>query len=713
MKTYSEMEYHPASEHIVKFLCGHANNEDPSFFRTQVAFYLSMVAASMRCNVVQHNQDKVPVNMYAINLAPSGAGKGKATHFLEEHVVNQFKYYFKNRTWEVAANEHFPLIANDRAIRKGTDPDTELRTVKDQFSSMGAPMLVFDSGTAPAIKQARDKLLLANSGSLSLIMDEMGANLSGNMELLQAYLELFDQGKIKGKLIKNNKENIRMEEIEGKTPCNLLLFGVPIKLLDGAKTEEDFYSLLAQGFARRSFFSYSRKHLRALDKTADIILDEQLARSQDTFIQQFSDLLGLLADPAQMHKNIGIPRDVALIFVNYQLQCERKADSLGEHEDLRKNEISHRHFKAMKLSGAYAFIDGAPEVTEEHAYAAIKLAEDSGKHFVEILTRDRPHIKLAKYIADVGRPITQSDMVGDLPYYRGNVSQKQEMLTHAVAYGYQNNIIIKKYFEDQVEFLRGETLVPTNLDKIKVSWSKDIATGYQSDCAKFEDLYKLTQTDGLHWCTHNFKGGHRSEESALNGFNLVVLDVDHGVNLSTAKMLLSEYKAMFYTTKRHTDADNRFRIILPINYELELDGRDYKEFMSNLFQWLPFEVDTATGQRSRKWLSHNGEYVYQDGALLDVLPFIPKTSKNVAFKAQALDQQGMDNLERWMMNNTGDGNRNHMLLRYAMVLVDAHFDFDSVRQRVNTLNNKMTEPLEESEIMGTIMVTVSKAIANR
>jgi hypothetical protein len=124
-------------------------------------------------------------------------------------------------------------------------------------------------------------------------------------------------------------------------------------------------------------------------------------------------------------------------------------------------------------------------------------------------------------------------------------------------------------------------------------------------------------------------------------------------------------------------------------------------------------VDTGTGQRARKWLCHNGHYVYNDGELLDVLPFIPKTSKNEERKEQMKSMQSMDNLERWMINNIGDGNRNNMLLRYAMVLVDAGFDFEGVRSRVMALNNKIVDKLDEAEIMSTIMITVGKTLAQR
>jgi uncharacterized protein YqgQ len=401
------------------------------------------------------------------------------------------------------------------------------------------------------------------------------------------------------------------------------------------------------------------------------------------------------------------------MLIEYRLQCEKLADSFPEHEEMKKAEISHRYFKALKLAGAYAFIDDSPELTELHLAAAIKLAEESGEAFNRLLTRDRNWVKLAKYIASVKREVTQADLVEDLPFYRGAASQKAEMLTLATAYGYNNNIIIKKSFVNGIEFLKGETLDQTDLNSMIVSYSQDIAVGYMNELAPFDQLHKLTNAPNLHWTSHHLVDGHRSEDSSIAGFNLVVLDVDKGVSLHTVQKLLKNYKYLIYTTKRHTDTEHRFRIILPINYKLLMDAKDFKEFMNNIYEWLPFEVDTATNQRARKWLSHDGFYEYNDGELLDALQFIPKTTKNEERKQLLNSQQSMDNLERWAINSIGDGNRNNMLLRYALILSDAGMDFDQVRSKVLELNSKIPDKLDESEIMSTIMISVAKAIAKR
>lgn len=711
MKSFDEMEFHPDGEKLVQILCDKTQNTSPLFFRVLVAYYFSLIASMMRCKIATMDRGEIPVNMYAINLSISGSGKGHSTNLMEDEIIEQFRHNFIEDTFPRLANENIPKVSHQRAMRKNTDPDDELVRTEKEFESLGALVFSFDSGTSAAVKQARHKLLMANGGSMNLQIDEIGSNLLGNMEVLNTYLELFDVGKIKQKLIKNTNENARLEEIPGRTPTNMMLFGTPSRLLNGGKAEEEFYTMLDTGYARRCFFGYARDHKRNLDRTPEEILALRTDTSTNQFIDDFSDHLADLADIIHNNKKLTVSEDVTLLFIEYQLKCEQLAAELPEHEEMRKAELSHRYFKAIKLAGAYAFIDGAPEITEDHAYYAIKLAEESGEAFSGLLTRDRPYVKLAKYIASVGRSITQADLVEDLPFYKGAASQKQEMMQLAIAYGYQNNIIIKKSFNEGIEFFHGETLQATDLSKIKVSYSSDIATGYKNDTAAFEQLHLLTQNRGMHWVNHHLKDGHRKEENALSGFNIIVIDVDKGINLSTAQLLLKDYKALFYTTKRHTEKDQRFRIILPMNFELELDAKDYKEFMANLFEWLPFDVDLATNQRARKWLSHNGTYEYQDGELLDVLPFIPKTSKNEAMREQLNGQQSLNNLERWMLNNTGDGNRNNQLMRYAYILIDAGFDFNGIQNKVMALNDKLPDKLDEAEIIGTIMVSAGKKLA--
>jgi hypothetical protein len=688
-----------------------------------VGYYFGLVTSMMRGSIVTHDRGDIPVNIYALNLGTSGSGKGFSTNIMENEVINRFRLKFLEETFPKLAEDNLPKLALRRANSKGSDPDDEIVKVQKEFDNLGTLVFSFDSGTSAAVKQLRHKLLMANTGSMNLQIDEIGSNLLGNVDVLTTFLELYDVGRVKTKLIKNTAENTRNEEIVGNTPTNMMLFGTPAKLLDGGKVEEELFSMLETGYARRCFFGWSKAGNKENELTPQEVYDMLTNKTNDLYLDSLSDRLENLADMVNFNRKMVLSQATSLLLIEYRLKCEKIAHDLPEHEEIKKAEISHRYFKALKLAGAYAFIDQSPEVTIDHVYNAIKLAEESGDAFNQLLTRDRTYVKLAKYIASCRRDVTQADLVEDLPFYRGASSQKTEMMTLAIAYGYKNNIIIKKSFADGIEFFRGETLEPTNLSKMVLSYSKDLSQDYVPEYAPFEKLHILTQMAGMHWVNHHVMGGHRNEENAIPGFNLLVIDIDGTCNLSTARMLLNNYKFLIYTTKRHQHPEHgledRFRVILPINYTLKLDAKDYKEFMKNIYEWLPFDVDDQTGQRARKWMSHAGSeeypghYEYNDGEVLDVLQFIPKTSKNEERKTNLKDQQSMDNLERWVMNGIGDGNRNNMLLRYSMILVDAGFDLENIRQKVLGLNEKIADKLEEAEIYSTIMMSVTKAIAKR
>lgn len=722
MKTNEEMQFHPVAEKLVEILCNKTQNDNPLFFRVLVGYYFSMVASMMRTTIVTHDRGDIPVNMYALNLGTSGSGKGFSTNIIENDVIGQFRSRFLEETFPLLAEMNLPKLAVKRAARKSVDPEEELVRVQKEFDMAGTMVFSFDSGTPAAIKQMRHKLLMADAGSVNLQIDEIGSNLLSSVDVLNTYLELYDVGKIKTKLIKNTADNVRSEEIPGQTPTNMMLFGTPAKLLNGSKVEEELYSMLETGYARRCFFGYSKASDMKKELTPEQVYDMLTDKSANVWMEALADKLDQLADIINVNKRLVLTKDTSLLLIEYKLKCEKIAAELPEHEDIKKAEISHRYFKALKLAGAYAFIDDSPELTMDHLYNAIKLAEESGEAFNKLLTRDRNYVKLAKYLGSVRREVTQADLVEDLPFYRGAAGQKSEMLSLAIAHGYRNNIIIKKSFADGIEFLRGEVLKQSRLDSMIMAYSTDITTDYNNDRGPFDQLHKLTQLPHYHWVSHHLVGGYRNEDNAIPGFNMVVIDVDEGTSISTAKMLLAPYKYLLYTTKRHQTAEasgqDRFRIVMPINYELQMDAKDFKEFMANIYEWLPFGVDDGTGQRARKWMTcaQNNEgqashHEYNEGDVLDVLPFIPKTSKNEERKAKLQDQQGLDNLERWVMNNIGDGNRNNMLLRYGMILVDAGFQFDAIRQKVLHLNERIADKLDENEIMGTIMISVTKAIA--
>lgn len=711
----SLIPHHPAIEEISVVLSKKTQNADMPFFRVMTAYFLAKVASSMRGVLVTKDRGRVPINVYALSLATSGSGKGHSVNLLEGNFFKGFKDRFLNEALPIVADAHLWKLANTRATRKGTDPDNEHKGLEVEFQRAGPVAFTFDSGTAPAVKQLRQKLLLCDIGSINLQIDEIGSNLIGATEVLNLFLELYDQGLVKQKLTKHTAENARSEELDGCTPANLLLFGTPSKLLDGGKTEDEFYSFLETGYARRSIFAYGER-LRAGDVlTADQVYQQLTDTSNQAAIKRWADHFTGLADPGKFNWEIQVEDAVAIELLRYRIACEHKADSFPEHEEIRKAEMSHRYFKTLKLAGALAFIDEAMDLTMDHLYQAMKVVEESGESFQRIFNREKTYVKLARFLAGVNDDQTHADLTESLPFYKGSQTARNELMNLATAWGYKNHVIIKKSFVEGIEFFRGESLKETDLDQMILSYSEHVAYNYRSQLVPWNRLHELTQLPGFHWLNHGLEGGdkgqgHRIEEKAIPGFNMLVIDVDKGTPIDVARELLKDYRYLIYTTKRHTEEANRYRIVLPINYKLDMDADEYRDFMKNVFAWLPFEVDAQTNQRARKWETFKGQHFYNDGDLIDALKFIPKTSRNEDFRAQVVKQENLDNLERWFAQKMVEGNRNNHMLRFAMALADSGLNFQQIEQRVLGFNAKLDNKLPEDELRNSVMVTVAKKL---
>jgi len=713
MKAFEDMEYFVPQEKLVKTLVQKTQNSNPLFFRILTAYYFSKVASMMRVNIKTLHQGTIPVNTYAVNLSVSGSGKGLSTNIIEEKVIHLFKERFLSDTYPAIAAESIHNEAIKRSTRNNVPLDEMEEKLHKEFEMLGPLLFSFDSGTSPAIKQMRHKLLMSGAGSINLEIDEIGSNLVQNTDVLTTFLELYDVGKIKPKLIKNTAENLRSEEIDGKTPTNMMLYGTPSKLLNGGKTEEEYLSMLETGFGRRCIFGYSTAVITDTSVTPEELFDRLTDHSSDQTLDDLAIGLHKLADSINFEKEIPLLKAESILLLQYRQLCEARARDMREFEDMLKAEMSHRYFKALKIAGAYAFIDSSAVITSAHLYSAFKLVEDSGDAFKRMLNRPRTHERIALYLADARKEVTHVDLMEDLPFFRGGAAHRKDMMTQAIAWGYRNNIIIRTSHSDSIEFFKGETMDVTDMNNLRISYSDNIVTDFEPDFAPWDQLHNLVSMPGFHYTAHHFNDKYRSSDKAIQGFNLVILDVDEGTSLKQAKMLLKDYQAFFATTKRHTEADNRFRIIMPLSHTVRLDTALYAKFMTNLFEWLPFETDRSTKDIARKWESFPGDYSYQEGMTLDALMFIPDTNKQAEQHQKIMDHSSMSNLERWLLLSAGVGSRSNTLIKYTYILVDGGYKIEAIRNAVTAFNTKLKNPLPQEELERTVLTTAISAVTKR
>ena len=701
----SNVSHHPLLERVVDYINIKTQNHDKEFFRVMVAYYFSKLAGSMWANIITKDRGIIPVNGYAIALANSGYSKGHSIALIE-NLIEGFRSVFSEETMPLLADVTLRKLASQRAGQKGTEEQAELELVTKEYESGGEVPFTFDSATVPAIKQLRSRILMTGAGALNLQIDELSLNLLGSTEPLTAYLELYDVGKVNTKLTKNTAESKRVRDMHGRTPSNLLLFGTPLKVFDGSITETQFNDMLEMGYARRCLFAFALTKPKKLDKTPEQVFIELTSPSSQSSENSLKSHFLALADIKFHNWNITLPDNSAILLIRYKMYCEQLAGQMPEHRGIEAAEVSHRYFKALKLAGALAFVNLDSEITEITLKQAIKLVEESGKAFEAIRTREKNYVRLAKFIASNGHEVTQADLVEQLPYFKGTTAVRGEMMQLATAWGFNNHIIITKRNVGGIELFSGEKLKETDPDKLIISYSNDLAYDYEAAKCKVDQLPILAATPDIHWCNHAFKENHRLEANAIPEFNLVVIDVDGGFKAQTAHELLRDYVHMIYTTKRSTDSDNRFRIVMPISHILKLNADDYRQLMDNLLKWLPFNADTATNQRSRKWLSNPSGSVLLNttGALLDVLPFIPRISQDtLSFKVNDSNR-----LEGWFLASVEKLGRNNAMLRYGFTLVDTGHALIDVNKAILELNAKLPDPLKQTEIESTIFKTIAQ-----
>lgn len=714
------MEFTPVHnqivESIVDVICARTGNTDKAFFRPVVIYFLSKVASNMRANIVTKDIGIIPINNYAICLAPSGYGKNHSINILEDELLAKFKARFTKEFFKEISDENLSVTAEILDSYNHLGADTNLEILTADFAKCGEFVYSFDNGTTPAIKQLRNKLVMAQVGAISSEQDELGSNLTNNTDILNLMLELYDLGKVKQKLIKNTSENQRSVDLEGRVPTNLLMFGTPTKIFDGDDVESRFINFLETGYARRCIFGYGSK--TRSDEYFNLSAREHFERkvnaTRSVIIENLADTFEGFVTREYYNQNIIMPDELSIKLIEYRLQCEKNAQDLEAHEEIKKAELEHRYFKTLKLTGTLAFIKKHSVVEEEDLNEAITLIEESGESFSKFLSRDPNYVRLANFIADKKTEVTNADITEALPWYK-TPTKRKELLTLARAWGYKNNLVIKEETIDGVEFFSASRLVETNLDKLIFSVSDQLADNYTGFELKFSNLDNLCIKRNLNWCNHQFLQNHRSRENVLNNFNCIVLDIDNGVSIDSFQDVFKTYKYYLYTTKRHTPENNRFRVIIPIKYELDLNPNSYKEFMTNVINSLPFDVDLHSCLPETKWSSYEGKtsYVNQEGELFDPLPFIPKTSRNREHNEQRALLKKLDKAQAWFISNINEGNRNNMLYRYAIMLVDNNKDYEEVSKLVLQLNRSIKFPLDESEIENTILRSVENKIHER
>lgn len=136
----------------------------------------------------------------------------------------------------------------------------------------------------------------------------------------------------------------------------------------------------------------------------------------------------------------------------------------------------------------------------------------------------------------------------------------------------------------------------------------------------FDNLHKLVGNSNIQYSPYSFSQGKKIAENWNNDKqNLLIFDIDEGLNIEDAQKILNKYTYLISTTKSHNKVKrgivcDRYRILIPaINIP---KGEIYFSMLRLMENTLPIDkqVNTKTGA----FLGYsNAEYVYNIGKTYD------------------------------------------------------------------------------------------------
>lgn len=696
----------PIVKDIMELILNMKSDIPQNLLMIMISYAMGEVASNLRAKLRLYDGTTKPLNFYGYIFAPSGVGKDISLNALNRIFINSFSDKMrkgfekhKHKYWE---KRMMSLVDDDEEDVEGI--------IKEEQRLVNPFSYRVSSGTEAGISRSRVTYGYYGIGALNLVIDELGANYAKLRELLALMLSTFEDGDSSARMLKNES----VMEVKG-VPSNFLGYSSPALIFDGGSNEKMLLDDLSQGQARRSFFAWAEKPEKE-KLTGEEVVAKNRAKADLNVgkIEELNEYFGALAKPKNMYREVPISDEAELALANYQIKCDELVARTKNIQEQERLELTNRAWKALRLAGIYAFISGADKIEEIHFEQAVYVAELSGISFQRVMNQAPNYERVFNFIN--GRQKTSDVDLEKQPYYKGNQLHKRELLKLARAYGFENDYLFKLKEVEGVEFYSFIEVPKTNIDKITISISKDITTGFKKKIVPFEVLHEVVCSPEFKYSAGTFKKGYRNKDNYEEKQNLIIIDIDDGMKMETAKMMFSNYKCMIATTKSHQKDKNgltcdRFRIIFITDRTIKLNSEIYSEFMQNVYDSLGVPADTSCKDSSRFYYGAKGDYWYSEGdKLFEISDLIPDTTKDKERKIM-LSSTGIGSTEgvaRVLLEEGAKGNRNHTVLRYAMFMKDEGYNYRDAKDKTLEFNSKLPEPLPEKELKSTVFKSLEK-----
>jgi len=651
---------------------------------------------------VKFNNKIIPVNYYGITLAGSGSGKS--------FVYEQIKSYYKDiiEKWDDAL-----LFSFRQNTKKEDSIFIDGNSLK--IESFLPPFEVSIEGTKEGLYLRALSLSYCFVGSLNIINEEILDIMSNST--IDTLKELYD-GRFIGKVIKANIN----ENLYG-IRANALLFGSSIALKRDSKTYELFNKSLSSGIYRRSFIYY--------EEPKDIKLNNLGYVDEPDYKDAVFDVLKANRESL----STGIPYilevDKNAIEVLLDINNELIEFSNKHKEETRMSAEIGSFDKILKLSCLYSVVNKKDKVyveDVEYAYDFYKRCRETNFSLFNV---EPQHKRIYKILKQNNR-LTKSEILEKDIFNRLTFNEDIK-LVEELCYRNNERLVVKG---SKIKFYSIEKLPINNLDKCIVSIPKidkrEKTTEYISMEIPFfgegQSIERLVKSDKVsNFCLVHFENGKRKADKAIEGQNVIGIDVDNGVSINEILDILNNYVYLIYTTKSHQKDKggivcDRFRILLPTKTKFYVDNEQHKQLISNICDALGVgSYDVSTRNIDRLWFTNPSAMIFknQQGELFDVVPYLPDTDIRDVIEKQIekFDESDYDideinrrigGMIKWFINNTYPSVRNQNLFRLGSFIGDLTGSYERIEKELYKANSMLLEPVSEKELRKTVLASLKR-----
>lgn len=663
-----------------------------------VAIYYGSLLANA-CNYKLYNMHTDTfenINFYGMLFMSSGEGKGYAKQVMQK----PFQKILKK----------MPETINQLALNGIMIPE--------QYANKGPVDYTVGIGSSDIGMYIASLFISASQvGSLNIEIDEFGDHI-GKAENIALMKELYD-GFMIAKLIQGDSSSTVRRNVEG-LPTNMLAYGSAMGIKQNNQKMKSFKELTQTGLYRRSYI-YHEAPQKSIKKEHEYFNIDDLIESYEKMPSGTSILPGKVA----------IKNPINDFHVNDDAK-EKLAQFQDELIDLKNKNLydelipldEHAYKMTEKVAAIVAILNLDKEVEIKHMEYAIDLFKRTRLTVSGLFEHIPEFEKIYLLISNSPEPLMKTDIMKKIGLTNKEFDDNIQLVDE-YAHRFNQKLSevgskLKRYNIKEFEINKLDKMIVsistsfTNKPETSINFKPFTVPFFASSGSSIETL--ISNKNVQSFCLSHYEpssraeNGHRKLDYFIRGQNMIAFDIDEGMSLEQAKITLSKYTYIIYTTKSHQKEKNdevldRFRILLPTKTMFYVSPEEHKILYENLSIALDIpSYDVQTRNVSRLWFTNpDAEIFKNEGESLDIRCCLPETqtSETAMPAISAINEDEEDKriagMMKWFIINTTKGNRNGNLFNLGCFIAEI-LGSQYVSQRLEYANNLLPEPVSGREL---------------